>query len=581
MKKPIILTLCTALSVASLSSGAFVAQQVSRADNVYAYSSHEHKKDKDNDKDRGRDKEDKDKDEDKHSDTKNDRHDHKHDRHDKDEDVCDVDDFDAEEFENFDDVDEDEAVAKISEDGAHLAEDVVTTKHTGKIQGKSIDYTATAGTMQIEVNGETADMFFVAYTVEPEEEDEDRPITFAFNGGPGAASHYINFGCLGPRRVELDEKGSPVSMPAKYLDNENSILDMTDLVFIDPVGTGYSRPTNPDALEEFIGYENDLASMGEFIRLYTNRYDRWSAKKYLAGESYGTARAVGLCDYLRNTYALDVNGLMLFSSANDYSAMVYDDSNEKPYLLIFPTLAADAWYHKELATKYQKKELEDFLDEVREFVSTDLSYGLFMGDRLTKPQKENLAEKMADYTGLSKDYILKHNLRISLEDFRNELLSDRNLSLGRFDGRITGPLITDPMSDTDPSSSDLDIAFGNTFADYVTRELKYKTDIPYLPLSYEINGLWEFPEYQTYLAQEKTIYGCLARNKFLKIWVNCGYYDGATPFYAAEYTYSHVFANDDQKDNVQFTYYPSGHMFYVEKESFDQFREAAEDWFTD
>lgn len=564
MKKPIILLICTALSVVSLSSGVSAIQEQAASsksmDRVYAADKKtvteeaETEEKSEEESEEKTERKSKEKSEEKSEEKTEEKSENK-----------------TEEKTE----EEPKAETQVQEQN----DDVVITKHTGKIQGKSIDYTATTGTMRVEVNGEAADMFFVAYTVEPEGDIGERPITFAFNGGPGAASTYINFGCLGPRRVELDEKGSPVSMPAKYIDNENSVLDMTDLVFIDAVGTGYSTPVDPEKLDAFIGYENDLASVGEFIRLYVNKYDRWGSEKYIAGESYGTTRAVGLCDYLSNVYALDVNGLLLLSSINDFITVSDNEGNEMPYLLIFPTLAADAWYHKVLAKGYQDMELEDYLDEVREFVSTDLLYGLFMGDRLSKSEKKNLAEKIAGYTGLSKDYILKLNLRISLEDFRNELLRDKNLSLGRYDGRVTGPLITDPMQDSDPSSTDLGIAFGNTFADYVNRELLYKTDTPYVPMSYDVNGGWSFPNYDGYFSQENVIYGSMARNKFLKIWVICGYYDGATPFYAAEYTFNHVFLNEDSKDDVQFTYYPSGHMIYVEKESFDQFRKDAEKWF--
>ena len=435
--------------------------------------------------------------------------------------------------------------------------------------------------MPVECGGEQVDMFFIAYTLDNVEDKNDRPITFAFNGGPGSSSSYINFGCYGPRRVELDEKGSPVSMPARIVDNENSLLDMTDLVFIDPVGTGYSRPVNPQALDKFTGYDNDLKAMGEFIRLYVNRYDRWGSEKYLSGESYGTTRAVGLCDYLRNTFALDVNGLILLSAINDYTVVYGSEGNGMSYLLTFPRIAADAWYHEALAGTYQDMELEAFVDEVREFVSTQYLYGIFMGDRLSEEEKDELAERISGYCGLTKETVLKKNLRISLEDFRMELLSDENLALGRFDGRVTGPKIQEG-TDTDPSSSDIDIAFGNTFIDYVTKELEYRTEVPYIPLSYEVIMDWEGvtrPRGGEWISQEKTLYACMARNKFLKIWVVCGYYDGATPFYASEWVYSHVFLNRDMKKNLQFTYYPSGHMFYVDRNSFDQFRLDAEKWF--
>ena len=464
---------------------------------------------------------------------------------------------------------------------AKAQDDLVTTSHTARIHGEEIAYTATVGTMTVDTCGQTCEFFFRAYTRDDAENLAERPITFAFNGGPGSCSYYLELGCLGPRRAEISEDGHSMSMPPRLTDNENSLLDITDLVFIDAVGTGYSRPADGSELSAFIGYDNDISSFGDFIRLYLNRNGRWNSPKYLAGESYGTTRAVGICKYLSDTYAVNLNGLMLFSTINDFSQAIPSDSNELPYALFFPTFAADAWYHGMLDDPYKAMELEDFLDEVRDFVSTEYVPALFQGDRLSDADRNGLTDRISAYLGLPRDYVAGENNRISENDFLSRLLLDQDLRVGRNDGRYTG-LNTDDGSD--PSAVESDLIFGNTFYAYLTGELNYRTDRPYIPSNDEVNNDWTSPAPPVgwlggYFSQEEIIRECMAQNPYLKIWVNCGYYDSATPFYAAEWVYAHVFLDDGSKDNLSFTYYPSGHMFYLEKAAFDQFRGEAETWY--
>ena len=458
-------------------------------------------------------------------------------------------------------------------------DNIVTTKHSAVIQGKNIPYTAEAGTMVLESAGKACEMFYVAYTRDDVKNVKERPITFAFNGGPGASCFYIQLGCMGPRRSDMDENGIVKTFPAKIVDNENSLLDMTDLVFIDPVGTGYSRALNEDEAAEFYGYEGDIRSVGDFIRQYINRHKRWGSPKYIAGESYGTTRAVGLCAYLSDQYSVFVNGLMLISSANDYYALEKIGSNEISYADYLPTFAADAWYHGRLSKEYQDRELEDYLEEVRSFVETELWSALFMGKKLTAERREAVAEKLSGYIGVSKEFVLKNNLRITLEDFSSELLKDKKLMVGRIDGRITGPVTEGSLGDgaSDPSAFMTDISLLGPYLDYVTSELGYETDRPFIPLSSDVNIAWDFGDSMP--SQEETIYDCMSHNPYLKVWVLCGYYDGATPFYAAEWMFNHVFLNEDVEDNLQFTYYHSGHMIYMEKNSFDKFRKDAEKWY--
>ena len=476
---------------------------------------------------------------------------------------------------------DEQAPEQAAPEAAAPQDKLVTTSHTAVIQGEKIDYTVTVGTMAMQTGGAACEFFFRSYTRDGVENIAERPITFAFNGGPGSCSYYLELACLGPRRAEMDETGHSMSLPPRITDNENSLLDITDLVFIDAIGTGYSRPADGAELSSFIGYENDVRSFGDFIRQYINRYKRWGSEKYIAGESYGTTRAVGICKYLSDTYAVNVNGLMLLSTINDFSQAIPSVSNELPYALFFPTFAADAWYHGKLSEHYQKMELEEYLDEVRNFVSKEYVPALFRGTRLTDAERNGLTEKISSYLGLARDYVVEKNSRISEGDFLSGLLKEKNQMVGRLDGRYTG-LRTDDGSD--PSDVESGLILGNAYYTYLTEELNYQTDRPYLPFNNEVGGAWTSPEPEIvwlggYFSQEEIIRECMAKNPYLKVWVNCGYYDSATPFYAAEWVYSHVFLNEENRDNLSFSYYPSGHMFYLEKASFDQFREEAGNWY--
>ncbi|MBR2698673.1 MAG: peptidase S10 [Clostridia bacterium] len=462
-------------------------------------------------------------------------------------------------------------------------DNLVTTKHTARIQGQELAYTATTGTMALETGGETCEVFFTAYTLDGAEDPSTRPVTFAFNGGPGSCSMFLHVGCLGPRRIDVDDNGYTPALPTGLSDNENSLLDLTDLVIIDAMGTGYSRPAGDSELSAFIGYDNDIRTFGDFIYQYVNRYGRWGSGKYVAGESYGTTRAVGLCQYLADAYSMNLNGLMLISSVNDFSALIFADGNETPYALYIPTFAADAWYHGLVAEAYRDMALEDYLTEVRSFVEKEYVPALFMGNALSEADKDAVAGKLADYTGLKKDYVLGRNLRVALDDFCTELLDDKGLTVGRYDGRITGPKTSGSLDDgtSDPSNAAFQLGYGNTYNDYLANELGYRTDRPYVPSDNGINNAWDFPigGWGGYLSQERTVYECMSKNAFLKVWVLCGYYDAATPFYSAEWVYRHVFLDDAHKDNLSFTYYPCGHMIYMEKASFDKFRRDAEAWY--
>ncbi len=441
---------------------------------------------------------------------------------------------------------------------------------------KELSITAVSGLMDMDTDLGTYEIFFTAYTADDVEDPSQRPVTFAFNGGPGSASYWLHLGLLGPKRIALSPEGMVEKVPAGVKENEYSLLDMTDLVFIDPVGTGYSRATGETKDSVFYSYENDNKSVGDFIRQYLSRYDRMSSPKYLIGESYGTTRAVGVCSYLEQQWIINLNGLILVSSANDFTELIFTAGNDIPYVNFLPTFAAAARYHQKADEKYLKMTLEDFLGEVRGFAAGDYLSALYQGSRLTEEQRASIAKRMAGYIGLSEDLILKNNLRINSSTFLSELLSDRNLMVGRYDSRYSGPATS---GENDPSANGVDEAYISAYLDYVSRTLGYKTDMPYYGLSEDVFSQWQFGSDNNFLAQEETIRDILSRNKYLKIWVLCGYYDAATPFFGSEWVYSHVFENEELKDNVSFTYYPAGHMFYLIDDCLAQFRQDAEAWF--
>ena len=462
--------------------------------------------------------------------------------------------------------------------------DFVVRQHSAVVQGKTLNYTTTTGLMTVETAGGACEIFFMAYTLDGVEDLASRPVTFAFNGGPGSSSQYVQMGFLAPRRIAFDESGQVSSFPTAITDNDYSILDLTDLVFIDPVGTGYSRPAEGADLSEFVGYDNDLRSVGDFIRLYTSRFGRWGSPKYLAGESYGTTRAVGLAEYLANTHSMDLNGIILISCINNFTVIMDTDTpSDLSFALFLPTYAADAWYHKKLSPEYQQMPLEDLLKEVRAFAGGDYLSALFKGTKLEDAEKQDIAGRMAAYTGLDAETILSSNLRVKYDVFCKTLLKDEKLVIGRIDGRYTGPLTSGDMGSgaADPSSAAMGGIYGAAVSRYISEELGYQTDRPYVNSSDEVNGLWTFPQnFGQGFTQENTVYGIMSRNRFLKVWVVCGYYDMATPFFSAEWSYNHVFLNKDYEQNLQFTYYESGHMIYMNEPSLAQFRKDAEEWYS-
>jgi carboxypeptidase C (cathepsin A) len=423
-----------------------------------------------------------------------------------------------------------------------------------------------------------AQIFFVAYTLDGADA-ATRPVTFAFNGGPGSASVWLHLGGIGPRRVVLSDRGEALPPPAKITDNESTWLEGTDLVFIDPVSTGFSRPVRGEDPKQFYGYRQDLASVGDFIRIWTTRYSRWSSPKILAGESYGTTRAAGLSQYLQDRYGMYVNGIVLISSVLNFQTLDFEPGNDVPYPLFLPTYAAAAWYHKRLRPELQQLALRDVLSQAEAFSSADYLLALARGDAVSQSDLDRIANQLSRFTGLDVDYIKQENLREPIERFTNDLLKDQNRSVGRYDSRFSGIRLhpgTDAQ-DFDPSGEAVNGPFTAAFNDYVRRELRFETDLPYETLA-EVNP-WNLAE-NKYLDVATNLKEAMSRNPYLKIWVCCGYYDLATPYFAAQSVVRGMNLDPAIRNNIQFTFYESGHMLYTEREARGKFKDDLERFLT-
>lgn len=448
------------------------------------------------------------------------------------------------------------------------------TKHSITINGKIINYSATTGYMKIttEDGKHKANMFYVAY-MKDGEKPETRPITYAFNGGPGSSSVWLHLGALGPKRVLLDNDGNALPPPFKVIDNEYCWLDFTDLVFIDPVGTGYSRPAKDEKGEQFHGIDEDIASVGDFIRRYTTQSKRWLSPKFLAGESYGTTRAAGLSSYLQQSYGMTLNGIILISTVLQFQTIRFNEGNEMPYLLYVPAYAATAWYHKKLAPELQAN-LTKTLDEVRAWTMNEYLLALAKGDKLTPAEKSAIAEKLSRYTGLSKEYILNCNLRIDIFRFIKELTRSERRTVGRLDSRFKG-IDQDAAGENPDYDPSYDAVIYGPFTaalnDYMRNDLNYENELPYEILTGKVHpwnwgsGERGFPNVADNLRS------AMSKNQHLKVFVANGYYDLATPFSATEYTIDHLGIEPELHRNISMKYYEAGHMMYIHKESLKLF----------
>jgi carboxypeptidase C (cathepsin A) len=456
-----------------------------------------------------------------------------------------------------------------------LKEKTAVTQHTIRLGGQELKYTATAGTILLKKDDGTprASVFFVAYTKDGVADLSKRPITYAFNGGPGSSSVWLHLGCLGPKRVLLDDQGNPPPPPYRLVDNEESILDRTDLVFIDPVTTGFSRAAQEKDAKDFHGFREDIASVGEFIRMYTTRNGRWASPKYLAGESYGTTRAAGLSGYLQDSLGMNLNGVILISSVLNFQTLAFDTGNDLPYILYLPTYTATAWYHKRLAKDLQV-DLKKTLAESEQFAAGEYTQALMKGDRLTDEERGSVVKKLARYTGLSPKYVEETNLRIRISRFCKELLRDKRRTVGRYDSRYEG-MDSDAAGERaeyDPSYAVAQGPYTATFNQYIRQDLKFDTDVPYQILTGGVRP-WNWAPFENrYVNVAETLREAITQNPNLRVYVAKGYYDLATPFFAADYVMDHMGLESPLRSNITGDYFEAGHMLYLHKPSLEKLK---------
>jgi carboxypeptidase C (cathepsin A) len=459
---------------------------------------------------------------------------------------------------------------------APVQERLSTTKHAITLNGTKLAYTATAGTLLLkEEDGKVkAGVFFVAYTKDGVTDIRKRPLTFAFNGGPGSSSVWLHLGAFGPKRVLMTDKGEPPPPPYRLIENDLTLLDQTDLVFIDPVSTGYSRAAPGESTKQFHGVQEDIKSVGEFIRLYTTRFERWPSPKFLAGESYGTTRAAGLAPHLQDQLGMNLNGIILVSAILNFQTARFDDGNDLPYILFLPTYTATAWYHKKLSAELQG-DLRRTLREAENFALNEYAAALLKGDRLSSEEMRMVAGRLARYTALPEDYLLRSKLRVPIYRFTKQLLLKEGLTTGRYDSRYTGTN-RDGGSESpeyDPSYAAVQGAYTATLNNYLRTELKYDTELPYEILTGRVQP-WDFGGAKNrYVNMSAGLCQAMTKNKHLRVFVANGYYDLATPYFAAEHTFHHLGLEPALTGNVNMGYYEAGHMMYVRRESHRKLRE--------
>ncbi len=461
-------------------------------------------------------------------------------------------------------------------------EQLVQTQHSVTINGEEINYTVTTGTIILKEESKhsekaeekaKAEVFFIAYTKDGVEDVAKRPLTFSFNGGPGSSSVWMHMGVLGPRRIDTDDTGNLPQPPFQLVDNDYSLLDKSDLVFIDPVSTGYSRAVPGEKAGDFHNLTKDIQSVAEFIRLYTSRNLRWPSPKFLIGESYGTTRAAGLAGELQQKHGMYLNGIMLISSILNFQTARFTSGNDLPFILFLPTYTATAWYHGRLADDLQA-DLQKTLAEVEAFAMNEYTLALMQGDALSEESRQIIVQTLARYTGLSETYIEQTNLRIHIHRFIKELRRDEGLTVGRLDSRFTSRDRDNAgeSPEYDPSYAVIQGTYTATFNDYIRRELGYESDRMYNILA-GLYMTWHYDKHENqYVDVAETLRQAMNYNPHLKVIVTNGYYDLATPYFATRYTFNHLNLDKSLRDNISMTYYEAGHMMYVHIPSLAQLK---------
>jgi carboxypeptidase C (cathepsin A) len=432
------------------------------------------------------------------------------------------------------------------------------TQHSGRVGGQAINYTATAATYVIKADDGTpkATMFYVAYTKDGVSDITHRPISFVYNGGPGSASLFTHMG-MGPKRVVLTPDGHGMPAPYSIVDNEDSFLDATDMVFIDAISTGYSRPAPGETASQFHGVIEDANWFADFIYEYITRNGRWSSPKYLIGESYGTTRSAELSGVLQERHEIYLNGIVLFSSVA-FSNWGADNRT----VFYFPTYVTTAWYHHLLGSDLQSESIDKVAQQARDFAHGEYAQALEKGSALTDAERDKVANDMSRLTGLSAKFIVEANLRVSPFRWFKELERDKRRTIGRLDSRFEGIDVdaAGERPEYDPSEASYEGAFVATFQDYVRRELKWESEA-YYTVSANVQP-WDQTG-NTEVAE--VLRAAMTQQGDLKVLVVCGYYDVATPFNGIEHTFAHMNLEPSIQKNVSFAYYESGHMVYIDE----------------
>jgi carboxypeptidase C (cathepsin A) len=456
---------------------------------------------------------------------------------------------------------------------APIQEQAKATHHTASINGRSIPYTATAGTLTIrDDDGKpTASMFYVAYVADRGKGEAERPVTFLYNGGPGSASLWLHMGSFGPVRVETNAPNPASAPPFKIINNNDSLLDKSDLVFLDAIGAGYSRPIGDTPGKTFWGVDQDIDAFARAITRYVSINHRWNSPKFLFGESYGTPRTAGLV-YALQEEGMQFNGVLILSSILNYG--VRDAGFDHIHQTYLPTYAAAAAYHHKLAV--QPTDMTAFLKEVRDFANGPYVAALAKGHDISDAEKDAVARQMSAYTGLSVDFIKKADLRVDLARFRKELLRDQGKTIGRYDSRFTAMDMDEAGEQPEYDASDVQVSgpFNAALHDYLERDLGYETQLIYRPSGQGINQAWDWkhkppganrPSQVADTALDLS--AAMRRNPKLKLYSLNGWYDMATPFFGTEYDINHMQLDASLRGNIRFAYYPSGHMVYLNPEA--------------
>lgn len=464
---------------------------------------------------------------------------------------------------------------------------LVETQHNAVIAGKNVAYTAAAGRMEV-MDASASPMALFGYTsymvstasasAKKGSGKNERPIIFAFNGGPGSSSIWLHMGALGPKRVLVSDPSPTPNAPYTLEDNTRSVLNVADLVLIDPVGTGISVPAGKKSHKDFWGVDEDIESISAFITQYLIQHGRMNSPRYLLGESYGTFRNAGIMAHMQEK-GIAFNGVIMVSAVFDLLSLTFPQGSDLPYLVHFPSYATTAWYHKRLNP--QPADFEGFVDEVRRFTEMEYMPALYKGDRLTADEKSAVATRLSQYTGLDASFWMRANLRVKASEYFAELLRDEGAQVGRLDSRYRGinQNLLSQNSDHDPFTSSLSLPYVSSFLNYYYTELGMDPKVPYNISAYRLEGFkWNWDHKgnmgwgtRTSIQTATDMARTLSRNPHTKVLIMNGYFDLGTPFYAVEHSIDHLGLSPEIRANISMTYYTAGHMMYTDEESFDAF----------